>query len=111
MPTPAKTATCTNLGTGAQYPCTQSEYDSEQANDGASQPTKADCAAKNERATYDMCRALGYTWGMTEREMRQHDAGANCATGTQLYWAEHTCYIVKEEGSTLTYNDGSVATY
>lgn len=48
---------------------------------------------------------------MTPDEMATHDRAANCATGTQLYWSTHNCYIVKDEGTKLTYNDGSVRTF
>lgn len=48
--------------------------------------------------------------GMTQEEMAAHDKTANCATGTELYWGTHNCYIVKDEGTRITYNDGSVLT-
>lgn len=38
-PTAAKTADCTNLGTGKHYPCTQAEYDAINEADEASGPT------------------------------------------------------------------------
>lgn len=108
--TAAKTATCTNLGTGAQFPCTEEEYAEQEYADAAHGPevTQAECRDKTAPGGYLACHAAGFNWGMTEQEMRQHDANASCATGTQLYWAEHPCAIAKEDANSITYNDGSV---
>lgn len=74
-------------------------------------PSEAQCRNKIAPADYASCTAYGYVWGMTGEQMREHDKGATCATGSQLYWAEHPCSIVKEGPSSVTYNDGSVRAF
>ena len=74
-------------------------------------PTIAECREKTGGANYQICTQYGYTWGMTESEMREHDKTANCATGTQIYRVEHSCYAVKSDDNGITYNDGSVLTF
>ena len=69
--TAAKTATCTNLGTGAQFPCTEEEYAEQEYADAAHGPevTQAECRDKTAPGGYLACHAAGFNWGMTEQEM------------------------------------------